>query len=76
MTVLFEICNKSFSVADILLTEWNHLLLKVEIILISDSTAQSVLCQPIVQSNGELIGECSGNQFVGYVGRCYILECL
>ena len=24
---------------------------------VSDSTAQSVLCQPIVQSNGELIGE-------------------
>ena len=32
---------------------------------ISDSTAQSVLCQPIVQSNGELIGKCSYSQFCG-----------
>lgn len=28
------------------------------LIVVSDSTAQSVLCQPIVQSNGELVGEC------------------
>ena len=36
----------------------NYFIIKLsEMNVFSDSTAQSVLCQPIIQSNGELIGE-------------------
>lgn len=40
-------------------------------LLFVDSTAQSVLCQPIVQSNGELVGK-SGTTTVVVVVVCLV----